>query len=78
MGQRIKGDERILGDSSFVSEVLTASQDEMERKAEYRKKGYNFNWLVARVASLLEMDIDEVLTAGATPKRSRPPVLGPP
>jgi putative transposase len=68
MGQCIKGDERILGDSGFVSEVLTASQDELERKAEYRQKGYNFKWLVARVASLLEMDIDEVLTAGRYPQ----------
>ena len=67
-GQRIKGDERILGDSSFVSKVLTASQDELERKVGYRQKGYDFNWLVARVAQLLVMDIDEVLTAGRYPQ----------
>jgi REP element-mobilizing transposase RayT len=67
-GQRIKGDERILGDSSFVGEVLTANQDELERKAEYRQKGYDFNWLVDRVARLLEMNMDEVLTAGRYPQ----------
>lgn len=70
-GQRIKGDERILGDSGFVCEVLTASQDELERKAQYRQKGYDFNWLVARVARLLGMDIDEVLTAGRYPQTVR-------
>jgi chromosomal replication initiation ATPase DnaA len=47
---------------------LTASQDELERKTEYRQKGYDFNWLVDRVARLLEMNMDEVLTAGRYPQ----------
>jgi hypothetical protein len=48
-GSRIKGDERILGDSDFVDGVLKASQDKLERQAELHRRGYDFNWLVGRV-----------------------------
>lgn len=68
MGQRIKGDERILGDGHFVIKVLNASHDEIERKAEYRSRGYDFDWLVDRVSKLLDMNVQEVLKAGRYPK----------
>jgi len=73
MGQGTKGDERILGDSYFVSDVLTASQDELARKVEYRHKGYEFDWLSERVARLLEMNVDEVLKAGRYPEYGQGP-----
>jgi chromosomal replication initiation ATPase DnaA len=56
------------GIAIFCQRGLTASQDALERKAEYREKGYDFNWLVDRVARLLEMNMDEVLTAGRYPQ----------
>ena len=67
-GSRIKGDERILGDSDFVDGVLKASQDKLERKAELHRRGYDFNWLVGRVAHLLDMEPDEVLKPGRYPR----------
>ena len=67
-GQRIKGDERILGDSDFVDAVLKASQDQLDRQAELHRKGYDFNWLVGRVANLLDMKPDEVLKPGRYPR----------
>ena len=67
-GSRIKGDERILGDSDFVDGVLKASQDKLERKAELHRRGYDFNWLVGRVAHLLDMKPDEVLKPGRYPR----------
>lgn len=67
-GQRIKGDERILGDVDFVREVLAAGQDKLERKTAYRSKGYDFDWLVTRVAKLLKMDIEDVLKPGRYPQ----------
>ena len=67
-GQRIKGDERILGDADFVNSVLTESEDELERKAVYRSQGYDFDWLAGRVALLLAMDVEDVLKAGRYPQ----------
>ena len=42
-GIRVKGDERILGDSDFVENVLKAAEEEFEQKYELRAKGYDFN-----------------------------------
>ena len=66
--QRTKGDERILGDGDFVREVLDASQDDFERKANLRSKVYDFEWLVEHVAQLLGSDAAEVLKAGRYPQ----------
>jgi putative transposase len=67
-GQRIKGDERILGDGDFVTAVLKASQDELERKAEYQSKGFDFDCLAEHVGKLLGMKVEEVLKAGRYPQ----------
>ena len=67
-GQHTKGDERILGDMDFVDSVLAASNDELERKAVYRSQGYDFDWLVGRVAELLSMDVEDVLKRGRYPQ----------
>lgn len=67
-GQRAKGDERILGDTDFVDSALAASNDALERKAVYDRDGYDFDWLVRRVAKLLSMDIEEVLRQGRYPQ----------
>ncbi len=63
-GERIKGDERILGDSEFVTEVLQAGRDKLERKTLYQSKGYDFDWLVHRVADLLDMAPADVIKPG--------------
>lgn len=60
MGHRIKGDEHILGDSDFVDQVLKAGQNELERKSAYRRQGYDFDWLVDRVAAILDMTPEAV------------------
>ena len=67
-GQRIKGDERILGDSDFVEAVLNASQAELDRKTAYESKGYDFDWLVDYVAAILDMKPKEVVKQGRYPK----------
>jgi hypothetical protein len=66
-GERVKGDERILGDSDFVEEVLKASEEVLERRYWYRAQGYGFDWLVERVALAFSLDISEVLTPGRYP-----------
>jgi len=64
MGERMKGDERILGDGSFVETVLTASNERLERQAVLLTMGYDFGRLVQRVAALFEMPEHEVLREG--------------
>jgi putative transposase len=67
MSERIKGDERILGDGSFVEEVLKVSQERLERRYGYHSKGYDFNWLIDRVAERLHVNRDKVTRPGRTP-----------
>ena len=35
-GERIKGDERILGEKDFMEDVLRASEEELERRYRLR------------------------------------------
>jgi len=58
---RIKGDERILGDSNFVKEVLESCRQQLERRYQYLAQGYDFDWIVGQVASLLSVD-QEIVT----------------
>jgi putative transposase len=64
MGEKIKGDERILGDSDFVESVLKTSNERLERRTQLRAAGYDFVRLVQRVAALFEMPSQEVLREG--------------
>jgi len=64
MGERIKGDERILGDGDFVESVLGASNEGLERRARLQAAGYDFDRLVKRVAAVFQMPFHEVLREG--------------
>ena len=66
--ERIKGDERILGDSQFVESVLKEAQENLERKYRLETEGYDFKWLVDRVAGQLGLRPREVLAAGKYPQ----------
>jgi len=57
---RQKGDERILGDSDFVQEILQAAEEELDRTTRLRAKGYDLNELARRVARLFEVDQDHL------------------
>jgi hypothetical protein len=64
VGERIKGDERILGDGDFVESILLASNERLERRAFLQSMGYDFDRLVKRVAVLFDMASTEVLRKG--------------
>ncbi len=64
---RIKGDERILGDGNFVQEVLKSCQQQLERHCHYQAKGYDFDWLVGQVATLFGIDEYVVTRPGRYP-----------
>ncbi len=62
--ERMKGDERILGDGDFVEMALKKAQEDLDRKSRLKAAGYGFDWLVGHVARQLEIEPKEVLAPG--------------
>jgi REP element-mobilizing transposase RayT len=60
-GIRFKCDERILGDSEFVEQVLKEAEDRLERRYALEAKGYDFEQVVERVAQVMNMNASDVL-----------------
>lgn len=53
---RVKSDQRILGDSDFVLEVLSESEEKLSRKQMLKSQGYDFEKILERVSSLLNLE----------------------
>ena len=49
-GFRIKGDERILGSSDFVMQVLSAADERLNKNTELEKEGVDFEVVLEKVA----------------------------
>lgn len=64
---RLKGDERVLGDSSFVLGVLKAADEEMEHKYRLRAEGYDVDTIAKRVAELFELEAKDIFSPGKYP-----------
>jgi putative transposase len=58
--ERIKGDQRILGKSQFVSEVLKAADEKYERHYGLRRKGISLQTVEETVCKLYGIDRDAV------------------
>lgn len=63
-GEYMKGDERILGDGDFVEAVLSQTKEDFERKYRLKAKGYDFDMVVERVAQLMGLKREEVISPG--------------
>ena len=61
-GERIKGDERILGGSDFVLQVLEHADEEMSRRAKIRAQGWDFKALSNRIAEQFDVDVERLFT----------------
>jgi len=59
-GVLLRSDERILGDSDFVEMVLGASDEQLEKKIQYRREGVELEQAAQRVSDLLQLNVDEV------------------
>jgi putative transposase len=68
VGIRVKGDERILGDSDFVENVLRSAEEELEQKYDLKARGYDFNRVARRVAEVMDMETEQVTTFGKSPQ----------
>jgi len=67
-GIRVKGDERILGDSDFVENVLKYAEEELEQKYCLKAKGYDFDRITKRVAEVMDMKTEQVTAYGKSPR----------
>jgi putative transposase len=65
---RLKGDERILGGSDFVSQMLAEAHEEFEQRYRLRRMGYDLNKVADKVADLYGMGSAEIMIKG---RRSR-------
>jgi len=64
----LKSDERILGDSDFVEEVLKKAQEKREGKYQLEAEGYGIDQVAERVAVLLGVECEQVWKKGKHPK----------
>lgn len=62
--RRLKGDERILGDSDFVLKILSEANEGFERKLAFKKKGYTLDSLAEKVASHYNLHAKDILSKG--------------
>jgi len=67
-GIRVKGDERILGDSDFVIDVLKAADEQLQEKFDLDSHGYDFERVVDRVAQVMGMTPSEVTASDKSPQ----------
>jgi putative transposase len=64
-----KGDERILGGSDFVSEVIKAAGQTWDRAHSLKKEGIDFSVVNEHVARLFNLSPEEILLPGKYPNR---------
>jgi REP element-mobilizing transposase RayT len=64
---RMKGDERILGDSEFVQSVLDVAKEQYEKRNRLLTRGYNFEKIVKQVAAHFGIQPERVLSSGKHP-----------
>jgi len=61
---RLKGDERILGDTDFVLEVLAHNREKIDRGYQLSAKGIDVDAIAGYVANLYGIKPAQVLAAG--------------
>ncbi|MFH1146415.1 MAG: transposase [Pseudomonadota bacterium] len=67
-GERVKGDERILGDSEFALGALREAEERFERKYRLKAGGYGLEDLEERVADLFGLEPGEIRSPGKYPR----------
>jgi REP element-mobilizing transposase RayT len=67
--ERIKGDERILGEGHFVDAILAEARENFERKYAVRRQGYSLKKLAEAVADIYGVAPQHIYEKGRQPKR---------
>ena len=61
---RVKGDERILGDSDFVSSILAEANEKLDRHYELKSQGYDLTKLEERVIEIYGIEKEAIYSKG--------------
>jgi hypothetical protein len=61
---RIKSDQRILGESGFVNDVLSESEKQFSRKYRLKSLGYDFEKVLERVSKLFQLEKEYITGKG--------------
>lgn len=69
-GDYQKGDERILGDGAFVTDVLAHAEEQIQKKYQIKAKGYDLKKLIDRVAEITKLTPKEILDSVRDRKRT--------
>ena len=65
----LKGDERILGESDFVKEVLAQQKEQFERRYWLKAQGYDIDRVVKKVAEVFDIEPEQICKPGNQPLR---------
>ncbi len=57
-----------MGDGEFVEHVLKAADEQLEQRYALKVKGYDFTTVVSRVAEIMDMAPDAVLSRSRSPQ----------
>jgi REP-associated tyrosine transposase len=60
----MKGDERILGDSDFVNQILSKAEEDFQRHYKLKAMGIDLDMVAQRVADIVGLEVQDVWTAG--------------
>ncbi|MEA3416235.1 MAG: hypothetical protein U9R02_08800 [Thermodesulfobacteriota bacterium] len=73
---RIKSDQRILGESDFVMDVLSEANENFSRKYRLKSRGINFEKVAERISSLFNLEKDYITGRGWEKDRDRKSEVG--
>lgn len=69
--ERIKSDERILGDGEFVEQIIKEANEQIETRCFLSNLGFDIDTVAVKVAHLLDMDLERVWRKGKHPETVR-------
>ena len=61
---RVKDDERILGDGEFVAALLAEANERLDRGYALKQKGYDFKTITEKVSKLYNVEETEIFSKG--------------
>ena len=61
---RIKSDQRILGESSFVQDVLSESEENLTRKYKLKRQGLDYEKVLDKVSSIFQLEKNYITAKG--------------
>ena len=66
-GERVRGDERILGGTEFVERVLKESEEQWEKRFLLKQRGVNLKRLLENVASHFGVETEDLKSGSKVP-----------